>query len=134
MIDLQFLVRLRAQADEIRRDLAAREATQTHEEVMAATRVPLPVVIYKQYEGDQLPLDTNNEDTEPVPFTDEQMDVIASVLAQIQLGIQTRVEDATLALRERVTVLEGKLDLLANLLGTKSFEASERVISTIRIP
>jgi hypothetical protein len=53
---------------------------------------------------------------------------LAQVMAEINLGIQTRVEDATLALRERIAVLEGQLSMLTALLGNdKNFEATEVV-------
>jgi hypothetical protein len=77
--------------------------------------------------------DTNDGDVEPPPFNDEQMDIIAAALAETKMDLQARIDDATATLSQRLAVLEGKLDLLTNLLGNKSYEASE-VIRKIRVP
>jgi hypothetical protein len=142
MIDSAFLAVLRAQADEVRRDLAERERMvdadpiAAHDEVMRATRPLMPSIIHKINDNALiLPDDSSdtNDDVEPPMFSDEQLDVLAQAMAEINLGIQTRIEDATLALRERIAVLEGKLDLLTMLLGnSKTFEASE-VIRKLRV-
>jgi hypothetical protein len=134
VIELAYLARLRAQADEVRADLAERETNQTHAEVMAATRVPLPAVIYKQYGGDQPVLDDNGtDDVEPPMFTDEQLDTLAQVLAEVQLGVQAKIDDAIAPLNQRLTVVEAQLSMLTILLGNsgKSFELSE-VIRKVR--
>ena len=142
VIDLVYLARLRAEADEVRADLAARETNPTHEEVMATTQVPnihglgylVPDIIHKEYTGKQLPIDdTNNDYVELPPLTDEQIDIIAAALADIKLDLQSRIEDAIAPLVQRISVLEGQLSLMTTLLGTKSFEASE-VIRKIRVP
>jgi hypothetical protein len=126
------LAQLRAQADEVRRDLAERQANAGHEEIMAATQVPLPAVpsvIYKQYEGDQLDdTDTNNGDVEPPMFSDEQIDTLATVISEIKMELQDRIDDAVAPLAQRLAVVEGQLSLLTALLSNnKSLEAIETI-------
>jgi hypothetical protein len=110
----------------------------SHDAIMAATAVPVPAVVFKEYDRRQVPLiddtDTDNGDVDPPPFTYEQMDVMAEVLAQTKLDLAAQIEAAIAPLSQRLAVLEGQMSLLTALLGnSKSYEASE-VIRKIRVP
>jgi hypothetical protein len=166
MIDLVYLAALRAQADEMRRDLAARERRLeedrqaayedflaeasakephvVHSPVPNNQRDDLPEIIYKEFRGRQPFFDNNDiSDAEPLSLTDEQIDALAEVLAQIKMDLRAEVDGATAALSQRVASLEGKLDLLTNLItslignnnnsNSKAFEASE-VVRKVRLP
>jgi hypothetical protein len=153
VIDPIYLAALRAQADEVRDDFAARQRqleddlevgrdavmTTTTRNVQPVHHLPMPRNVYKEFRGKQLPFNNNdNSDAEPLSLTDEQIDILADVLAQVRLDFRAQIDDITSALSHRIAVLEGKLDLLTNLLtnllgNSKSFEAS-KVIRKVCIP
>jgi hypothetical protein len=141
VIDPDYLATLRAQADDVRADLKEREFAGAsnfgdpeaeHEAVMAATRTPMPAIIHKtNMDAGRVLLtdDGDNGDTEPPPLTDEQMDILAQVLAQIRLDFQSAIDDVVAPLKDRILTLEAQISLLTNLLSdtSRSIEASETV-------
>jgi hypothetical protein len=144
MVDLDYLEQLRANAADIRADLEERERLleenpqAVHDEIIAATRPPMPAIVHKTrgfFDNDD---DTNGDDTingdnQIPPFNDDQTEVLADVLAQIRLEFQDTINDAIAPLRERVSILEGQVTTLLSLLGNNNgdngrmFEASETV-------
>jgi hypothetical protein len=143
MVDADYLAALRAQAAEVRADLEEREANYPvpgnsdpeaeHDNIMAATRIPMPSIIHKTNMDARVLLDPDdgngNGDNEPLPLTDEQIDIFAQVLAQIRKDFQAAIDDATAPLRDRIVALEAQISLLTNLLNdsSKTIEASETV-------
>jgi hypothetical protein len=131
-LDEEYLRELRAQAAEVRADLEARELEDpmaAHEEVMAATR-SMPAVIHKTLPNARVAPPSLDDDGEPPSFNDDQVEQLASVLSEFRSDLLQAVDEAMTPLRERIAVLEGKLDLLTILLGSgnsKSFEASETI-------
>jgi hypothetical protein len=125
-IDPDYLDQLRANAEAVRADLEEREANdpQLHvPEIVHKTNMDARRVLLSD-DGD-----TNGDDDVPPPLTDEQMDIIAQVLAQMRMDFQAAIEDATAPLRERIATLEGQISILTSLLSDsgKSIEASETV-------
>jgi hypothetical protein len=120
-LDRDHLERLRQEAQEVREDLAEREAAAAasdHDAVMASTREVL-----KKFDTTQLVRKVNAEARvlsradDPVddapPFDDAQIDGLADMMVQVG----DMIADATGDLRDRVAALEGKMDMLASLLG-----------------
>jgi hypothetical protein len=163
MIDLIHLATLRFQADEVRSDLAARQRRQhqledakfaaefddqlqddhevARDDAIAADRSSMPLV-FKRHDGKQLPLDNgNNGNAAPMPLTDDLVEILANVLAQMRMDLAAQIEDATASLRERVAVLEGKIEMILTLFiannnnsgNSKSIEASE-IVRKVRMP
>lgn len=147
MIDRDYLEILRANAEAVRADLEERESLLdegdpqlAHEAILDATRPPMPTVVHKTMVGKvqvekrsqlRFPNDDNGDDLPP-PFTDEQIELLADTLAEFRMDfrmeLQDMIEAAVAPLRDRIATLEGKLDMLTNLLngnGSRSFEASE---------
>jgi hypothetical protein len=72
---------------------------------------------------------------DPLPFSDEQIDIVARTMALLREELQTEIQrqaDALAAIRERVATIEGQLSVLMTLLGSnnnnnnaKTIEASE---------
>ena len=67
-------------------------------------------------------------------FTEDQVEVIAQVIAEIRGEYQDAIAEAVAPLRDRILALEAQLSMLTTLIGGngKSFEASE-VIRKIRM-
>ena len=110
-----------------------------HDAIMAATRVTkksATAVIHKTRQDARVrqsqPYADNNGhgDNLVPPFTDEQMDTMASVLVEIREETQSMIDTAIAPLRERIANLEGQLSMLTSMMGNgngKAFEASEVV-------
>jgi hypothetical protein len=131
-IDPDYLAALRANAEAVRADLEERQSFGTtkrlhdpeaeHDAVMAATRVPTQI-FYKTNDNARvlLPNDDDNGD-DPIPplFTDEQLDLLASVLAEFSMQQQSRIDDAVAAttgpLKDRIATLEGSINTLMAML------------------
>jgi hypothetical protein len=105
-----------------------------HDQIMRATRPPMPMIVYKEYSGRQRPLTSvaHNGDEQPLQFSDDQIDVLAQALVDLRSEFQSMVDDAISPLRERLAWLEGEIAMLTTLLGnnnssnnSRSFEASE---------
>jgi hypothetical protein len=125
-IDPAYLEQLRANAEAVRADLEEREANDP--------QLYVPEIIHKINEDARVLLSDDgngngNGDPEPPPLTDEALDVLAQVLAQIKLDIQSAIDDAVAPLRDRIIALEAQISLLTNLLNdsNKTIEASETV-------
>jgi hypothetical protein len=137
-LDEEYLAELRAQADAVRRDLEERELQDpiaAHETIMQATK-SMPVIIHKTNAQARVmaPPPLNNDD-EPPSFNDDQVEQLASVLAEFRSDLLQAVDAALAPLQERIAVVEGKLEMLTTLLGSgnsKSFEASE-VIRKLKV-
>jgi hypothetical protein len=158
VIDAEYLAQLRANAEEVRADLQERELVvyhhfedpeAVHEEIMAATQPPMPTIVRKTNESPRRQAissdgentrrrvilvpddDSDNGDNDQLPpiFNDEQTDALADVIADLRMEFQATVDDAIAPLRERIAVLEGKLDMLVSMVSdnNKSFTASETV-------
>jgi hypothetical protein len=142
MIDRDKLLEMRRNADEIARDLEARERLAFddpiagHDDLMAALSPPIrksamPVLVHKSRDNARvMPRQLDAGDDLPPPFTDEQMDIIAEVIAQTRADCQDMIDDALAPLRQQLAVLQGQLDVLMTLLsgnGNRSVEASETV-------
>ena len=130
VIDKEYLEQLRAQADEIRNDLAEREArdAEDHDAIMATCVVQKAggpafsgqlvhktIVDARVYPSKQLIDDYGDQpssfDDQP-PFTDDQIDIVATVIAQIRTDMQNTIDDAVGPLRERIAMLEGQVNML----------------------
>jgi hypothetical protein len=90
-------------------------------------------VVYKVHAGN-LSDDNSGSYDDNVPFTEEQIDIVAQALADTRIDLQTKTQamiaTATSEIRERVAMIEGHLSALMTLLGgdsTRSFEASETI-------
>jgi len=129
-IDPDYLAALRAQADEVRADLEEREFAgasnfhdpeAAHDFIMQTTRLPMPSLIHKANTDARvlLPEDNGNGE-EPLPLTDEAIDILAQVLAQIRIDFQSAIDDAVAPLRDRIIALEAQISLLTNLLNDSS--------------
>lgn len=135
-INADYLRKLRANADQIRDDLEERERVLDEDplamhDALMATRPP-PQIVYKKFVGRQEPLaDDTNINVDPATsdalFNNDQMEVMADVLAQTRIDLQARIDDATAPLRERIAVLEGQLSMLTNLLGSSSSNKSRLI-------
>jgi hypothetical protein len=145
-INKNYLDELRANADEVREDLANRErlAEEDHEQIMASVSDILdrnitraaPTLVYKTCNSTAVKqdiLDVNGDDQPPI-FDENQTEIIAEVLAEVTSELKAAIDDAVAPLVERVSRLEGQVDLLVALFGdtNKSFEASE-VIRKMRV-
>jgi hypothetical protein len=94
---------------------------------MEATQPVMPAIVHKTILGkvQAVPFD----DDAP-PLTDDQIEILADVLAQIRIEFRDTIDDAIAPLRERIAVLEGQISILTSLLGSdssRSFEASETI-------
>jgi hypothetical protein len=125
-IDPAYLEQLRANAEEVRADLEEREANDP--------QLHVPEIVHKTtMDARVLPNDDdgngNGDDPIPPPLTDEQMDIIAQVLAQMRMDFQAAIDDAIAPLRDRIATLEGSINTLMAMLNDsgKSIEASETV-------
>jgi hypothetical protein len=122
MVDADYLEQLRADADEVRKDLAEREQTfdddydpiASHDAVMAATRSLPPAVVHKTHVTPPRQFDRmdSNNDQEPPLFSDEQLDVVAEVLGEFRGELRNEID----VLKERIANLEGQLSMLTTLL------------------
>ena len=136
-MDPEYLEQLRAEADEIRQDLAEREARDLEDDdaIMAATRVVqkggrppfLGQLVYKTNDDAKVARRASfddNYDDEPSPlFDDQQMDIVATVIAMVRTDMQNSIDDAVGPLRERIATLEGQVNMLMSLLaGDKTIE------------
>jgi hypothetical protein len=135
-IDAEYLEKLRAYAAEVRADLAERQAAaaEDHEAIMAQSREVLKRfdldLVYKtnnnsssEPRGSELirgvsqpPLTDQPFTDDPAPFTDEQIDVIATVIAEMRREFRDIADAATASLRERIASLEGANDMLMTML------------------
>jgi hypothetical protein len=118
-MDKEYLERLRAQAAEVRADLAEREANET----IMPTR-SMPAVIHKTIADARVVAPPADE--LPPEFSDDQLDIIAGALAEIRQDFRDQMEAALAPIRERVAFLEGQLSILLNP-NSKTIEASEVV-------
>jgi hypothetical protein len=140
VMDQEYLEQLRAQAAEVRRDLAEREvaAEMDHEQIMAAMRVndgvsknpsfSPPAIVHKTNYDAMVMRQNFADNPSPSGFNDnELLDGLADALAQNNIDMQGRIDEAVAPLRERIAVLEGQLSMLMAMLGdnSKTIEASE---------
>jgi hypothetical protein len=148
MIDAEKLREMRAFAAEVREDLAMRElaAEEDHAQIMATTAATRasPAMIYKVKPDARVRrqvIDEPGDSTDDVPpFSDEQVDVVAQVIADLRTEMrgdcQAMIDAALAPLRERIASIEGSLSTLIDLLGNnggRSVEASEvRKLSVLR--
>jgi hypothetical protein len=72
----------------------------------------------------------------PPPFDDLQIDIVATVIAEIRAETQDAIDAAVAPLQQRVAVLEGQVSMLVALLGAdannRSVESSE-VVRKIKV-
>ena len=115
------------------------DPVKNHQRIMEMTRPP-PVVIHKEYTGEQPTLldDTNGNGEQPL-FSDEQIDTIAQALAELRADLcdewQAAIDKAITELRgekdlhEAIAELRGQLAAVMNLFGNgpKLFEAEQTV-------
>jgi hypothetical protein len=140
-IDPDYLEQLRANAAEVRADLEEREAKDCahsfldplaeHDAIMQATRTMPPTIHKTNMDARRVLLSDdgngNGDPEPPPPLSDEALDILAQVLAQIRLDFQAAIEDAVAPLNQRIAVLEGQISILTSLLSSdsKSIEATE---------
>jgi hypothetical protein len=114
---------------------------KAHERIMQATRPP-PMIIHKEYIGEQPPLPDNGDEL-PSLFSDEQIDVIAQAFADLRTEMrgefQDMINDAMGPLMEQVAVMQGQMSVLLSLINTivgnsnnSIKEASETKTKTVR--
>ena len=141
-IDPDYLAALRAQAAEVRADLEEREANcrstgildpiADHENIMAATRPEIvrQRTIVRKTNEDARVLPNDDGDYETPPLTDEQIDIIAQVLAQLRMEFQAAIDDTAAPLRERISALEGQVSTLMAMLSdsNRSIEAVPKLV------
>jgi hypothetical protein len=134
VIDPDYLEQLRIQAAEVRADLEEREANNRstgfldpiaeHDAIMEATRPArqraAPELIHKtNMNARVLPNDDDGNGDDPIippTFTDEQMDLIATVLAEQSMQVQARIDDAVAPLNQRIVALEAQISTLMSML------------------
>jgi hypothetical protein len=126
VIDQEYLERLRAQAQEIREDLEERElrCKDDLEHIMAVTAPltrsePLTTIVHKTIDNARqydMPEDMPVYDA-ALPFSEEQMDAMAQVIADLRTDIQGMIDQANAPLRERIAMLEGQVNTLLQMLG-----------------
>ena len=131
MIDPERLEQMRRFAADVHEDLEQREA----EDPLAAFELQLrqragpPAMVFKVTET---PSETavENAGSFSAPFSAEQTEIMAAVIAGLRQELQAEV-DATIApLRERCARLEGQIAMLTTMLGgdaSRSFDAGEVV-------
>ena len=102
----------------------------------------LPPIVYKVRNGsitDDSYASLIGYDDNP-PFTDEQIDIVAQALAETRIELRSEIEvmiaNAMSEVKERISRIEGQLDVLMMLLsgdgGIKSLEATERKLKVSR--
>jgi hypothetical protein len=126
MIDRERLEEMRVFAREVREDLERREAEDPLGAFeLAHPRAAPPALVFKVTDNAAVKRELEDggqfahrskivtSDGQVPPFSDEQIDIIAKVIAELRAEFQDVV-------RERVAVLEGKLELLTTLLQSKA--------------
>jgi hypothetical protein len=146
-IDADYLDELRANAEQIREDLAAREqaAETDHDAVMASVslftvnKLAPSSFVYKtkddaRVKQDILDIDGDSNGDEPPLFNDEQLDVLAQMIVDIRQDVRDMIDDAVAPLKERIASLEGSINMLMAMIGdtNRSFESSE-VIRKLKV-
>jgi hypothetical protein len=123
-MDPDRLAEMRAYAEEIREELAEREAAAENDPdlFMMKTREVPSALVYKTRMNAPRQRDTNfanelqNSDDDQPEFTDGQMDIVATVLAQVFTENETAIKAAVAPLREKIALMEGQLSALMTLL------------------
>ena len=94
-----------------------------------------PPIVHKTIENRVENFNTVSDAPAP-PFDDLQIDIVATVLAELRHDTQAAIADAMAPLRERIAALEAQVSMLTTLLGAdannRSLEASE-VVRKIRV-
>jgi hypothetical protein len=124
---------LQDQMAALRDDLVRRQADleSDHEALMAATSASLararaaePLVYRTTANGGDY--STEVDDSEPEPFSDEAIDILAETIAALRAEmrgeIEAAVEAATRPLRERLATLEGQIAAMLALVGDRAPE------------
>ena len=94
-----------------------------------------PPIVHKTVFGNEPAFPATAENAVAPPFDDDQIDIIATVIAELRQDMQAMVDAALAPLRERIASIEGQLTVLMTLLGadaSRSIEASE-VIRKIKM-
>jgi hypothetical protein len=131
MIDPERLEQMRRFAAEMREDLERRQAEDPLGafELQQMQRAGPPAMVFKTHDN-EIGFQNCNPIADVPPFSDEQTEIMAAVIAGLRQELQDAV-DATIApLRERCARLEGQITMLTTMLGgdaSRSFEASEVV-------
>ena len=92
-----------------------------------------PPVVYKDRDNDTV-LNVPDNAVAP-PFDDLQIDIVATVIAELRAETQAAIDAAVAPLQQRIAMLEGQVQMLTTLLGgdaSRSLEASE-VVRKIRV-
>jgi hypothetical protein len=100
-----------------------------------ADHYELPPIVHKTVFGNESAFPATAENAVAPPFTDEQVDIVAVVLAELRQETEAAIAEALTPLRERIASIEGQLTVLMTLLGadaSRSIEASE-VIRKIKV-
>jgi hypothetical protein len=125
-MDKEYLEQLRAQAAEVRADLAERQANDTV--IGLGTIVPRPPsgIIHKTIADARVVAPPEFEHDVQTEFTDNQLEILAAAMAEINRDM---MDDALAPLLERIATLEGQISVLMALLNpnSKTIEASEVV-------
>jgi hypothetical protein len=135
-MDQEYLEQLRANAEEVRQELAERElaALTDHDAIMAQRAAP-PLVRktkmdarVKQTTDDIIADDINGDGQLDNAFMEAVAEAMAEQAIQLRADCAAMLEDAVAPLRERIATLEGQLSMLTGLLGAdKAFEATETI-------
>jgi hypothetical protein len=129
-LDAEYLEELRANADQVRADIAERERLLeedpllAHDGIMRA-RMPMPRIVHKRYNNeptisrrDDMASPPDNGDT-PL-LNDELLDAIAAALVEVKNEMRDEVEATVAPLRERIITLEAQLSTLLALFGNNN--------------
>ena len=76
-----------------------------------------PPIVHKTVFGNESAFPATAENAVAPPFTDEQVDIVAVVLAELRQETEAAIAEALTPLRERIASIEGQLTVLMTLLG-----------------
>jgi hypothetical protein len=140
--------------DGVAEDLILRPAADDHDLIMKSVQDTLTQyhrsqpLVYKTHLNPPRGIGNGNgdlsdyaSDGEPPAFTDFQMDVISTVLAETRMEFQSAIDaltDALNAVKQRVAMVEGQLSVVVAMIGNdngrgvKTIEAKESKTKTVR--
>ena len=90
-----------------------------------------PPIVHKTVFGNKSAFPATAENAVAPPFDDDQIDIVARVIAEIRDETQDAIDAALAPLQQRIAVLEAQVSMLVTLLGgdaNRSIEASSSEI------